>query len=78
LQGDCFYIEIVDLTSGQTHWLATQNDNEPGEVWNYRRHNLLNIPNIAGHTIKVSFRVRNDQTYPATFWLDDVSLQIAY
>jgi hypothetical protein len=78
LQGDCFYIEIVDEVSGQTYPLTTQNDNEPGEVWNYRQHSLLNIPNITGHPIKVSFRVRNDQNYPATFWLDDVSLQITY
>jgi len=73
LYGDCLFVEVVDVTTGQTQRLATYTDNEPGWLWQTSGFNLLSY---SGHTVKIQFRARTDQNYPATFFIDDVSLAV--
>lgn len=73
LYGDCLFVEVVDVKTGQTQRLATYNDNETGWVWKTNGFNLLSY---SGHTVKIRFRARTDQSYPATFFIDNVSLTV--
>lgn len=73
LYGDCLFVEMVDVATGQTQRLTTHNDNETGWIWQTNGFNLLSY---SGHTIKIQFRARTDQNYAATFFVDDVSLVV--
>jgi hypothetical protein len=45
-----------------------------GTILQYAR--FADMLSYSGHTVKIQFRARTDQNYPATFFIDDVSLAV--
>jgi hypothetical protein len=74
---DFLYVQIHDYTTGEVLTPSTYGDGPPRRTW------INGVPvdlsSRHGHTIEVIFRAFNgDATYPANFWVDDVSVQITY
>lgn len=72
---DFLYVQIHDYTAGGEVVTLTYGDGPPRQTW--LEGVSVDLSSRHGHTIEVIFKAFNgDATYPANFWVDDVSLRI--
>jgi hypothetical protein len=77
IYNDRLYVRIRDRTTGELVPLSSYDDSPPRSVW--RSGVSADLTARRGHTLDVIFSATNDNDLRATkFWIDDVSLQIAY
>lgn len=70
---DYFYVEIYDTSGTLQEVLSTLNDGAVADQWQQATHNLMAY---AGQTIRISFRIDNNESNRSSFYVDDISLEV--